>query len=88
MDLDVADTFSLDPLSTRPLHIGMRRQDLDEVYGSRMRRLKGLRGQVVMAVDRDVAGTGASPERLVLTLRRGRLSAWYRVKGVRAASDL
>ena len=79
----------LNPLSTRPLHLGMRRQDLEEVFGDQLRRLPGSRWEEVLAVNRSADEDGSNPptERLVLTVRRGKLTAWYRVKGARAASD-
>ncbi len=87
MELESVSTGSTDPLSTGPLHIGMRRQDLNEVYGSKLRRLKGLANEAIYSVDRVWNGPGSRPERLVLTLRRGKLTAWYRVKDARALDD-
>jgi hypothetical protein len=41
-----------DPLSTRVLHLGMRQQDLEELYGASLRRLAGSKREKVLAVDR------------------------------------
>lgn len=87
MEREASSAWSLDPLSTLPLHIGMRRQDLEEVYGSRLRRLGGLPHEVVYSIDREPSGSDVRAERLVLTLQGGKLTAWYRVKGARAAGD-